>query len=220
MRLRSSARAVGACIALLAMTATADAASETLQYRVHHATYGDIGGYTNLIDRSGEMTTVHSELHLTVKLLGIVVWRQEAFRTEEWRQKRLVAFDGITVTNGKRLEVHGEARGDHFVISAPRGTIEAPATVHPSNPWSAMVLEPGAMMSTSTGEVTTVGVIGGEVQTVDLDGAKRRLRQFDIIGDKHRVVWLDDNRVPVAFRTEERGAAVDFILENHQGPTR
>jgi Family of unknown function (DUF6134) len=213
---RSSARAVGAGIAFLATIVTANAASETLQYRVHHATYGDIGSYTNLIDRRGEMTSVHSELHLAVKLLGVVVWRQEAFRTEEWRQNRLVSFEGVTVTNGKRLEVHGEARGDHFVISAPRGTIEAPATVHPSNPWSAMVLQPGAMMSTSTGEVSTVGVIGGEVQTVDLDGTKRQLRQFDIIGDKHRVVWLDDDRVPVAFRTEERGAVVDFILKDHQ----
>jgi hypothetical protein len=220
VQLRSSASAVGASIAFLAMIATADAAPEVLQYRVHHATYGDIGSYTNLIDRRGEMTSVRSELHVAVKLLGIVVWRQEASRTEEWRQNRLVSFDGVTVTNGKRLDVHGEARGDHFVISAPRGTIEAPATVHPSNPWSAMVLQPGTMMSTSTGEVTTVGVIGGEVQTVELDGTRRRLRQFDIIGDKHRVVWLDDDRVPVAFRTEERGATVDFILENHQGPAR
>ena len=220
MQRRSSAIAAGASVALLAMAGTANAAAETLEYRVHHATYGDIGTYTNLIDRRGEMTSVRSELHLAVKLVGIVVWRQEAFRTEEWRQNRLVSFDGVTVTNGKALEVHGEARGDHFVITAPRGTIEAPATVHPSNPWSAMVLEPGAMMSTSTGEVSTVSVIGGEVQTVELDGARRRLRQFDIIGEKHRVVWLDDDRVPVAFRTEERGAAVDFILENHQGPVR
>ena len=214
MRRRSGAIAVGAIAALLGPTAVADAAPEVLQYHVHHATYGEIGSYTNLIDRRGEMTSVHSELHVAVKLLGIVVWRQEAVRTEEWQRNRLVSFDGVTVTNGKRLELHGEARGDHFVISAPRGTIEAPATVHPSNPWSAMVLEPGAMMSTSTGEVSTVGVIGGEVQTVELDGTKRRLRQFDIIGSKHRVVWLDAKRVPVAFRTEERGAAVDFILEN------
>jgi uncharacterized protein DUF6134 len=219
VRRRSRAIIVGT-VALLASAGAARAAPETLQYRVHHATYGDIGSYTNLIDRRGEMTSVRSELHVAVKLLGIVVWRQEAFRTEEWRQSRLVSFDGVTVTNGKRLEVHGEARDGHFVISLPRGTIEAPATVHPSNPWSAMLLEPGPMMSTSTGEVSTVGVIGGEVRTVDLDGTRRRLRQFDIIGDKHRVVWLDDDRIPVAFRTEERGAVVDFILENHQGPVR
>jgi Family of unknown function (DUF6134) len=212
--------AAGTGIAFLVSASTATAVPEALQYRVHHATYGDIGTYTNLIDRRGDVISVRSELHVAVKLLGIVVWRQEAFRTEEWRQNRLVTFDGVTITNGNRLEVHGAARGDHFVISAPRGTIEAPATVHPSNPWSAMVIEPGAMMSTSTGEVSTVGVIGGEVQTVELDGTNRQLRQFDIIGDKHRVVWLDDDRVPVAFRTEERGATVDFILENHQGPAR
>ena len=220
MRHRSRAIAVGTALALVATAGAAKAAAEKLHYRVHHATYGDIGSYTNLIDRRGETTSVRSELHVAVKLLGIVVWRQEASRTEEWRQDRLIAFEGVTVTNGKRLEVHGEAQGDRFVISGPRGTVEAPASVHPSNPWSAMVLEPGPMMSTSTGEVSTVGVIGGEVQTVELGGKTQRLRQFDIIGDKHRVVWLDEDRIPVAFRTEERGAAVDFILDNHQGPVR
>jgi Family of unknown function (DUF6134) len=220
VRLRSSTSAFGAGIALLATVATAHAASETLEYRVHHATYGNIGRYTNVIDRRGETTSVRSELHLAVTLLGIVVWRQEAFRTEEWRQNRLVSFDGVTVTNGKRLPLHGEAQGDRFVISAPRGTIEAPASVHPSNPWSEMMLAPGAMMSTSTGELSTVGIIGGDVQAVELDGKTRQLRQFDIIGDKHRVVWFDDNRVPVAFRTEVRGAVVDFILENHREAAR
>ena len=216
MRRRSSAIAVAAA-ALVAVVGRADAASETLAYRVHHATYGNIGTYTNVIERRGDGTSVRSELHLAVKLLGVVVWRQEAFRTEEWGQNRLISFEGVTVTNGKRSEIHGAARDDRFVIIAPGGTVEAPANVHPSNPWSAAVLAPGAMMSTSTGEVTTVAIIGGEMQTVELDGKTLHLRQFDIIGEKHRVVWLDDARVPVAFRTEERGAVVDFILEDHRG---
>jgi Family of unknown function (DUF6134) len=215
VRRRSSAIAVAA-IVLVAMADRA-AASETLAYRVHHATYGNIGTYTNVIERRGDNTSVRSELHVAVKLLGVVVWRQEASRTEEWGRNRLISFDGVTVTNGKRIEVHGAARGDRFVIAAPGGTVEAPASVHPSNPWSAMVVAPGAMMSTSTGEVTTVGIIGGEMQAVEIAGKTLHLRQFDIIGEKHRVVWLDDNRVPVAFRTEERGAIVDFILEDHRG---
>jgi uncharacterized protein DUF6134 len=215
VRRHASAIALTA-IALNAMAGSA-VASETLAYRVHHASYGNIGTYTNVIERRGDNTTVRSELHLTVKLLGVVVWRQEAFRSEVWGQNRLISFDGVTVTNGKRIEVHGAARGDRFVIAAPGGTVEAPASVHPSNPWSAMVLAPGAMMSTSTGEVTTVGIIGGEMQAVEIGGKTLHLRQFDIIGEKHRVVWFDANRVPVAFRTEERGAVVDFILEDHRG---
>jgi hypothetical protein len=215
VRRRSSAVAVAA-IALVAVAGRA-AASETLAYRVHHSIYGNIGTYTNVIERRGDNTSVRSELHLAVKLLGVVVWRQEALRSEEWGQNRLISFDGVTVTNGKRVEIHGAARGDRFVIAAPGGTVEAPASVHPSNPWSAMVLTPGAMMSTSTGEVTTVGIIGGEAQAVEIAGKTLHLRQFDIIGEKHRIVWLDDNRVPVAFCTEERGAIVDFILEDHLG---
>ena len=43
------------------------------------------------------------------------------------------------------------------------------------------------------------------------------LRQYEIISDKHEFVWLDDQGVPVAFRTQEDGDDIDFILER-RGP--
>ena len=52
---------------------------------------------------------------------------------------------------GDRLEVHGEQRDGSFVIKGPSGTTVAPGSIHPSNPWSAMVLDAHVMMSTRTG---------------------------------------------------------------------
>jgi hypothetical protein len=43
-----------------------------------------------------------------------------------------------------------------------------------------------------------------------------RLHQYEIVGDKRQFVWLDSSGTPVAFRTEEDGAPVDFVLASPQ----
>ena len=173
-----------ACAVLGAAIAAgpACAAREVYAYRVMHPTYGEIGTYTNVVDRAGDDTSVQSELKIAVKAIGIVVYRQEARRAEHWRNDRLVSFEGVTVTNGNKLEVRGEARDNGFAITTPSGTVIAPSNVHPSNPWSAMVLNTDYMMSTKTGRLIHVRVSGGEEEVVAFAGSGNtaRLRQYEI----------------------------------------
>jgi hypothetical protein len=190
----------------------ARAADIVYEYKVEHPRYGNIGTYMNVIKSSGDATEVDTELHIAVKLLGITVHREDATRTEKWQGNRLVRFDGVTVTNGTRVEVHGEARDDSFLVTTPTGTITAPAQVHPSNPWSAMVLDTDVMLGAKTGHVETVTVSGGRVEPVTFDGVDLRLKRYDIVGSKHDSVWIDDRGLPVAFRTEEDGSQIDFVL--------
>jgi hypothetical protein len=199
-------------LAVAAASSPAFAARQIYEYRVIHASYGEIGTYTNVVDRDGDATRVDSELHVAVRFLGIVVFRQEARRSEYWRHDRLVSFDGVTVTNGEKLEVRGEARDGGFAITTASGTVMAPADIHPSNPWSAMILSADVMMSTRTGKVTPVRVSGGEKEAVAFNGNTLRLHQYEVFSDKHQIVWLDDRGVTIAFRTEENGSPVDFVL--------
>jgi len=191
---------------------SARAADIVYEYKIEHPRYGNIGTYKNVMKSSGDKVEVDSELHVAVKVLGIVVHREDAKRTEQWQGDRLVRFDGVTDTNGTRAEVHGEARDDGFVLSTPTGTFTASANVHPSNPWSAMVLDTDTMMGAKSGRVEKVSVSGGRVEPVKFDGMDLRLKRYDITGTKHQTVWIDDKGVPVAFRTEEDGAAIDFVL--------
>jgi hypothetical protein len=200
-------------LAGLAFGAPAWADQQIYQYRVDHHTYGDIGSYTNTIDRNGAATNVTTDLHVAVKILGIVMFRQDAARIERWQGDRLVYFHSVTVTNGDRLEVTGEAKGDEFHIMTPQGVVDAPADVRPSNPWSEMSLQSDALMSTKTGQVQHVEVTGGEEENVTLDGSVQRLRQYEVHGDKHEVIWLDSQGLPVAFRIEEDGTPIDFIMK-------
>src|SRR5260370_14402801 len=190
----------------------ARAAREVYAYRVVHPTYGDIGTYTNVVDRAGDDPNGRTELEVAVNAIGIVMYRQEARRTEHWRNDRLGSLESVPVTNGDKLEVHGEARDGGFAITTPSGTVVAPSNVHPSNPWSAMVLNTDYMMSTKTGRLIHVRVSGGEEEDVALNGNTMRLHQYEIMGDKRKLVWLDERGITGALRTEEDGATVDFIL--------
>jgi hypothetical protein len=189
---------------------------ESYEYRIVHPTYGDIGTYTNVVDRLGDDTEVRTELKVQVRILGITVYRQEAERTERWHGQTLLSFDSLTVTNGDRLEVHGAPRDGGFAVTTPSGTVVAPGTVHPSNPWSAMVLNSDVMMSTRTGKISQVQVSGGEVAQVSLDGTKLTAHQYEIAGFKRHTVWLSDDGTPVAFRTNEEGTLIDFVLNRRQ----
>jgi hypothetical protein len=215
-------RVLGCLAAILSLSAAASgarAAPELYEYRVVHSTLGDIGSYINIVERRGDDVEVRTELHVAVSILGIVVYHQEARRIERWQHDRLVSFEGVTITNGDRLEVRGEARDGGFFITTPTDTLRAPANVHPSNPWSGMVLKTDFVMSTRTGAVFRGTVKGGELKPLAIDGKMLWLRQYEVVTDNHQVIWLDDTGVPVAFRSEEGGAQVDFVLNRRPGVT-
>jgi len=205
---------VPALLAGLTMLAPAAAwaTQTTYDYHIEHPRYGDIGTYTNVVKDFGDSIEVDSEIHVAVRVFGMVMYREEGTRTEHWQGNRLVGFDSVTVTNGTRIEVHGEAKGDAFVLTTPSGTIEAPPQVHPSNPWALQVLDTDMVMSTKSGRVERVNVSGGELESVNFDGKELRLHRYDVVGTKREQVWLDDRGVSVAFRTEDEGSKIDFVL--------
>lgn len=213
---RNVAKAAGwtAGTALALWPLAAPASTVVYDYHIEHPRYGDIGTYSNVVKQTGDDAEIDSELHVAVKLLGIVMFREDAKRVEHWKNNRLVAFTGVTVTNGTRIELAGRAQGDKFVITRQDGTITAPARVHPSNPWAPMVLESDVMMSTRTGDVDKVRVSGGEVDAVTFDGKPFRLHRYEIDGTARNFVWLDDGGVAVAFRTERNGTPIDFVLSH------
>jgi hypothetical protein len=187
-------------------------APDILQYRVKHSKYGDIGSYSNRIERHGDETTVETSVHLKVSILGVVLHREDAERTERWRGNRLVYFHGITTKNGDKIEVDGEAKGDGFVIASPKGTVTAPADVHPANPWSGDCIHSDTMMRVDTGVVEPVRISGGQPTDVTLDNVKVQARLYDIEGETRYKVWLDDRSVPVRFSVDDPSGVVTFSL--------
>lgn len=194
----------------------ASVTEQVYEYRIKHPVFGDVGTYINTIKRNGTHTDVETQVRVLVTIVGNVVYRQDAERRERWQNGRLAAFRGVTETNGKRVEVHGRADGDSFVITAPQGIVVAPADVHPTNPWSPRILKAATMMAPATGRLLQGRVVRVTEEDVERrDGTRARLRRYEIETDKRQVVWFDDDGIARAFRIEESGAMIDFVLVRH-----
>jgi len=203
---------LSALVAALLAAPPARADTQVLQYAVEHATYGNIGTYTNTVSQNGAAIDVQTELHVAVKMVGISLFHQDAVREERWNNQRLVSFTSDTDDNGNRIDVNGRAEGQNFVVQSPNGTINAPPQVHPSNPWAPFVLNTNYMMSTKTGKVEQVVVSDKGDVTVTLDGHPRRAHEYTIDGDKHYIVWLNEGGLVIGFQSQENGSTVNFVL--------
>lgn len=198
-------------------TAAAAATPMQLTYRVTHSVFGNIGTYVNTIEPSAGGTTVQTRVHFQVKMLGVNMYREDAQRTERWQGNRLVSFNGVTSKGNESTVVKGEARGNSFVISSPQGTITAPATVHPANPWSPNFLASSTMMRPDNGRIERVSVSGGQQTVVDLDGRPVRAQKYEVDGAARYDVWLDSRGVPVMFVADDDSGKVTFTLANCTG---
>jgi Family of unknown function (DUF6134) len=187
--------------------------SHTYTYSVEHALYGNIGTFSDTVEQNGNTKRIASKLRVAVRILGIVVHREEADRMEIWQGNRLISFHSITTVNGNPIEVNGEARPDGFAITSPSGTTLAPGNIYPSSPWVAHLSDgPALMMSTKTGKLLPVTALGGEQTQIAVHGTDVPVHHYEFITDKRQDVWMDAEGVPVRFRTEQSGKPIDFVL--------
>ena len=200
--------------------AATDAPAQLI-YRVTHSTFGEIGTYTNTVEPTRDGTTVQTQAHFQVSMLGVRMYREDAERTEHWQGNRLVSFHSVTDKGDGPAEVKGEARGNSFIInSSKNGTITAPASVRPANPWSANFLGSNTMMRPDSGKLEQVRVGSGQETTVKIDGTTVPAVKFDIDGSTRYTVWLDGRGVPVQFVVDDDTGKVTFTLAKcvHCGP--
>jgi hypothetical protein len=197
----------------MAPPTAADADVRQLVYNVKHSVFGDIGTYTNLIETSGAITTIKTTAHFLVSALGVGLHREDAARTEQWQGGRLVFFHGITKKNGDTTEVEGKAEGGNFVISGPLGTVTAPGSIKPANPWSKSSIEAGEMMRVDNGKVEKVSVTPGAPANVTVDGASVPTKEYDIRGSTNYKVYLDSHDIPVMFVVDDDSGQVTFTLK-------
>jgi hypothetical protein len=205
-----------AAIGLFSTSVPAPAATpQRLVYSVYHSRYGTIGTYSNAVERAGDATTVTTEAHIRVSLLGVVFYRQDVARQERWNGGRLVSFHGVTTVNGRAFEMNGAAEGDMFVMMSPEGAIVAPASVRLANPWSPDVLRGDTILTPDRGRMENVQVKNGEESSVAINGRQVRAKRYEINrldGQKRYEIWLDDRGTPVMFSTFNPNGTVTFTL--------
>ncbi len=70
------------------------------------------------------------------------------------------------------------------------------------------------MMRPDTGKIERVRVSGGEPAVVTIDGTAIRTQKYQVTGDTHYTVWLDQQGVPVMFVVDDQSGTVTFTLAN------
>jgi hypothetical protein len=202
-------------VATLLLAAGA-ARAETYSYTIQHPTFGDIGSYVDRIERTQDGMRIDTTVHIAVRTLGIVLHREDAQRSQEWRNGRLMRFEGVTTTNGATIAIRGEAQGDRFVVDSPNGTATAPSNVVVSDPWQATRSRTGAgsavMLSTKSGKIETVHASGGDAAVLSVHGVDVPARHYVYATNKQQDVWLSERGIPLQFRTVENGTPIDFTL--------
>ncbi len=183
-----------------------------LRYRVTHSRYGEIGTYTNNIASNGPTTTVETQIHLAVRILGIVVHREDADRTEVWNGNQLSTFQGTTIANGKVTKINGQAGPDGFTVTSPDGVVVAPADIRPSNPWSAGFLTSNTMLRSDTGLVEHVTIAGPKAGAVKVGNDTIQTKEYDIAATPSYRIWLDSTDTPVVFSVADDSGLVTFTL--------
>ena len=215
VRVMALARAIAVAVGLnvIAGVTSALAGQQVYVYAVVHPLYGKIGTLTDTVARSPEMLRIDSRLRIAVELLGIVVYRQKTDITEIMHGDRLVSLQSVSEKDGHHLEVHGEAQGDRFVVSATAGAFTGPATTAPSDPWVLEHTGEGTVVYPSTGKIMNAQISGGGYETVSVNGEAISARHFAVTGANREEVWLDSQGIPVMFRPVEDGTPIDFVLQ-------
>ncbi len=214
---RAAAFAALLVAALFACGPAFAAAQKELLYHVKHAIFGDIGTYSNTIEKSAGVTTVLTQAQFRVRILGIPLRSENGRHIEKWVKNRLVYFHGVTDKGGKPFEVTGKAKGNSFIIHSALGKIVAPASVHPANPWSSNFLDSRTMMRVDTGKLETVRVTGSNPARVPIDGEAVPAREYKLVGKTKYWIWLDDAGVPVKFKVDDNTGMITFTLARCAG---
>lgn len=210
-----------AFLATLAASETAHAGQQTYSYTVEHPSYGQIGTYTNTVHDADGIIQMDSQLRVEVQVLGIVVFQEDADRSEIWRANRLLSFRSVSHKDGERLEVSGEATDKGFVVTSPSGKILTTANIAPSDPWAIKGLGAAVVVSTESGKIDNIEVSGGEASTVVVQGLSKPVQHFRVETNLQKYkwdVWFDGHGVPIKFRSLESGTLIDFVLGGSAAP--
>lgn len=103
----------------------------------------EVGTHTVRFREEAGLLRAVTEVRITVRLAGFVVFRYAHDAEESWRGQRLVALDSRLDRNGRTAACAARAEGDRLRLRGPVGEALLPAAAAPLTWWRAASLVPG-----------------------------------------------------------------------------
>jgi hypothetical protein len=173
-------------------------------------TNGRIGTYTVNVARDGAETTVKTETHVAVKVLGVVVHRMDQSIAEHWAEGRLSDLIAVTDDNGATHRTDVIKQGNRLRIESNGQSLgDAVATAVPFNYWNVALTAGGAAFDPEDGTARTIAVTDRGRDDIMVLGRMTHTHDFRLVEAGHAPaiwhdVWFDENNRLV--QTEERGS--------------
>lgn len=186
------------------------APGQTVEYRITHSKYDEIGSHALTFSQHGNDLLVDVATRVKVKFLFITAHSEVADRRETWRDGRFVGYSSHTDENGKLFDVVAHQETGLLVIEGPDGRTDAEGPVFPTNPWNPATVDATVMMDTKTGKLLKVAVAPDGEDTIDVAGKAVTAAKFRITGDLERELWYDAAGNLMQFRFVKDGATVTF----------
>ena len=203
-------------LAMLAMPAAAAEAvrgaplGQTVEYRIVHSKYDEIGRHVLTFSQEGEDLMVDVTTEVKVKVLFITAHSEMSKRRETWRGGRFVGYSSHTDENGDLFDVAAHEEGGKLVIEGPDGRAEADGPLFPTNPWNPDTVNATAMMDTKTGKLLAVAVAPAGEETVEVAGSALAAAKYRVTGDLERELWFDAAGNLLQFRFPKDGETLTF----------
>jgi hypothetical protein len=151
-----------------------------------------LGTHVVSFAQAGNRLTVHVEVSLIYKLLGITIYHYTHHCTESWEGSEVVTLDCRTNDNGTAYEVSAKREAGGLVVQAsgqPRYT--APAGALPATHWNQRELD-GPWINTQNGKLARPRVTAAGNETIPAAGGRAlTARRFDLSGDVKMAMWYD-----------------------------
>lgn len=173
-----------------------------------------LGTHVLTFDRAGSDLTVQVAADLSLRVLGLRVYRSSHRAIERWRDGKLVALQTSSDDNGTRQRVSVERGADGLVVQAtglPRYV--APANALAATHWNRGELD-GPLIDPQSGRLLHPTVVPGAVEAIPTASrATLRARRFTLTGDTRLDLFYDDRLGWAGLTFTKVGSQVRYVRQ-------
>ncbi len=159
-----------------------------------------------------ETVSVVARSNIAVRFLVFTAYRFTYESRSAWRDGRLLDLAARTDDDGTISRVSGTLNGDRLSITGPRGTVDAPAAIFPTDHWHPGVRGTSVVLNTITGGLNRVAMTREGVESVPTGDGSRLAERWRYSGELDTTVWYDEAGRWVGLRfAASDGSVIDYV---------
>ncbi len=170
-----------------------------------------IGSRTVTFAEDNGLLIVKTEVDIAVKVAFITAYRRTETLQEEWKDGRLMRFQGRIDDDGDVYTLRIEREDGGLLVSGTGEPYLAPSDALPATYWNRATIETDHLIDVKEGALLSVSAVEDGRDTVTLDGRSVPAFRYRLTGDEQADLWYGQDGVLLRFRTKVRdGSTVEF----------